>query len=108
MGTSRRVLGSIFQQIAQHALNQYCIETDQRKLVRNPYFYFMSEQRRAAGAQCAADHFLKRLPLQIQFHFATLDSRHIQQIGHQCAHAQHFTMQRTGQHLLVLLQWRLG
>ena len=49
---------------------------------------------RGAGAQCAADDFLQRVPLQVEFDLAALDARHVEQVGHQGAHAQRFLMQR--------------
>ena len=83
----RRVLGGIFQQIAEHPFDQHAVAFDQRQpgqaVDRDP----MRRQRFAHGGQRGADQFLDRLPLQPQRGVAALQPRHVEQVGDQRVHA---------------------
>ena len=84
---SRRVLGRVFQQVAEHALDQHAVAFHQRQLGQAGHRHLVRGQWFAHGRQRRAHQFLYRLPFQPQRRVAALQPGHVQQVGHQRMHA---------------------
>ncbi|MNQ69349.1 hypothetical protein D3C85_839400 [compost metagenome] len=83
----RRVLGGVFQQIAQHAFDQYAVAFHQRQLRQTGHRDPVRGQRLPHGRKRGAHQFFDGLPFQAQRGVAVLQPRHVQQIGNQRVHS---------------------
>ncbi|MNI30696.1 hypothetical protein D3C73_845500 [compost metagenome] len=73
-----RVLGGVFKQVAQHALDQHPIALHQRQVRQGGHGHAVRGQGLAHGGQRRAHQFFNGLPFQAQWRVVALQPRHIQ------------------------------
>ncbi len=83
----RRVLGRVFQQVAQHALDQHAVAFHERQMRQAVHGDAVRGQWFAHGGKRGADQLFDGLPFQAQRRVAVLQPRHVQQVGDQRVHA---------------------